>query len=149
MSAIDDFKKSLKEVLDEMAINSGHREFNNCSSVQKGKLFLQYFLDKYFQLEYPDVDQEILEACIIDGSNDLGIDFIYDDEATILIIQSKYGKNQVSREVMADLKNVPYRIRDLEYIKASANSKLSERIKEIKNNFLFRRGIGDGGEFSS
>lgn len=133
MSIIEEYKRVLKDNLDNYARDSGMKEFNNCSTVFKGKIFLQYYLDNFFSYENPDIGEDILSACIIDGSNDLGIDFLYDDENRIIIIQSKYGKNQITREVLTDFKDIPSRLRSQKYIEEKGNEYLKSLIREIKN----------------
>ena len=41
----------------------------------------------------PDDDEE-LDACLVDGSGDCGVDFISRDGNTVLIVQAKYSSTK-------------------------------------------------------
>lgn len=97
-------------------------------------LILQYF---YFNGEPIQESWYDISACITDGTNDGGIDFVYfdDDNAKIIIGQNKYSKNIHQQDIFSELKKADNTINNFEkYVTSSYNS----RLKEVLQNCLDR-----------
>lgn len=131
MTNVELFRKDMKEKLESYASQLGLKSFNDSSTRAKGDVFLRYFVSEFLMNEFPDLDEDLLESAIIDGSNDLGMDFLFDDDSSIVIIQAKYGKGQVTREVLSGFSLIPSRVRDIEYIKRKGNAYLKEIVAGV------------------
>lgn len=76
--------------------------FDSLHDVRRSKLMARFFAERVLFPRNPTLlpfGDEDLEACIVDGKGDQGIDFISREDGVVLIIQAKFsgGKKQTKR----------------------------------------------------
>jgi hypothetical protein len=68
-------------------------EIDKLSTVKQSKIMTRFYVDRVRRAFNPSlvpIDMDDLEACVIDGADDCGVDFIYRSDGAVLIIQSKF-----------------------------------------------------------
>jgi len=104
-------------------------DVNNVDNKAKGKAFLLFYLNKIFK-DYYRIDDDSIQAGIIDNACDKGIDFIAIDDNKVYVVQTKFNYKKVNE--IEDFLNIPQNIKT-NFYKDSANAELREFISEIKN----------------
>lgn len=68
--------------------------FSDLNSFQRSRQMVKFFVSEILEKLYPGIvpdDEGELESCIVDGSGDGGVDFLYrTDEGQVLVLQAKY-----------------------------------------------------------
>jgi hypothetical protein len=68
--------------------------FDNLKDAQRSKLMARYFAEKVLGPRNPALlpfAEEDLDACVVDGKGDCGVDFISRENGVVLIVQAKYS----------------------------------------------------------
>ena len=126
----DQFRQIYTEKMQAYVNDWGYQELSHTDPVTLGKAFLKFYLYEIL-IAFFDLDDEEIEAGIVDGKNDLGIDFITIIENQVFIIQSKYGNSYKGEEDLTRLISLPTNLRVKEYIER-AKPELKEIISEVK-----------------
>jgi len=77
-------------------------EIEKLDSVQRSKTMTRFYVDKVRRVFNPSlipIDMDDLDACVIDGADDCGVDFLYRSDGAVLIIQSKFRGFSVSEKL--------------------------------------------------
>ena len=134
----------LEYVRDELGEN-----FDELSSSEHSKAMTRFYVRKIVQPVNPGLipdDDEELNACLVDGSGDCGVDFISRDGNTVLIVQAKYSSTKKGRRSSEHgndfeaFRNVPNYLRNLGH-GSRASGALLEAIQDIdweNDEFLLR-----------
>lgn len=128
----DRFKEFVKE-------NLG-REIGDVSDKQKSLALVQFYVTEIHNRTRPSISEDDFDDAYVDAANDLGVDFIYRDDHTVLILQAKYasqGKQTDIRDVL-HFQSVLERLRSPEFRK---NDKLNSAAADIdweNDNFVMR-----------
>ena len=127
----NNFKKILKDKMEERLSGVGYRDISSADPTSRGKAFLEFYLYEIFA-PMNDIEEDDIEECIVDGPNDLGIDFIHIHigDKKVLILQSKYGPQSINDANLQLLKNLPTNLNNPEYVK-NANKELRSIIQDI------------------
>ena len=134
----------LEYVRDEL-----EKDFDALSSPERSKVMTRFYVRKIVQPVNPGLipdDDEELDACLVDGSGDCGVDFISRDGNTVLIVQAKYSSTKKGRRSSEDgndfeaFRSVPTYLRNLRR-GSRASEALLEAIQDIdweNDEFLLR-----------
>lgn len=126
----DHFKSIYTERMQSFLEEMGFNNMNHADPVSLGKAFLKFYLYDIFSAFY-DIDEDEIASNIVDGKNDLDIDFAYIIDSQIFIVQSKYGNSYKGEEDLSRFVLLPKNLKIKEYID-KANPELKEILEEIK-----------------
>ena len=116
------------------------KPFDNLTSSERSKGLTRYYLINVYGPLHEEIDDDEIEQGFVDGSNDLGVDFVYRDGEMVFLVQSKYRtkNSRESRENVEAFKNLVYRLWE-----AKKNKKLvpNKRLKEFLADINFERDI--------
>jgi hypothetical protein len=75
---------------------------DNLNDVERSKSMARFYAEKVIRAINPGLiptTEEELNACVVDGSDDCGIDFLSRESDTVLILRAKYsGHNKTSKK---------------------------------------------------
>lgn len=128
---VKNFEKALRENLEKYAKYAGFSSFDKADPRTKGLTLLRFYLYEIF-INFNDTTEDEIENNITDRPNDIGIDFCYIDDDQVTIIQSKYGKSPITKEVLEHFISLPNIVYREEYIEKKAHSQINSIIKEIR-----------------
>lgn len=82
---VDHFREYVEKKLGE--------SFDGLNDILRSKYMSRYFAEKVLAPRNPIIPtvEEDVQACIVDGSNDQGVDFICREDGIVLIIQAKFS----------------------------------------------------------
>ena len=98
-------KSQFRTQLLEYVSHELEKDFDALSSSERSKMMTRFYVRKIVQPLNPGLipdDDEELEACLVDGSGDCGVDFISRDDNTVLIVQAKYSSTKKGRRSSED-----------------------------------------------
>lgn len=124
------FKEILTDKMNVRLNEIGFKDISKADNVSRGKVFLEFYLYDIFS-QIVDIDDDEIENGIVDGSNDLGIDFVYIRDKKVLIIQSKYGSSSLNDSNLLLLRDLPSNLNNTKY-KKRANKELKSILNEIE-----------------
>ncbi len=114
-------------------------DFNTLNPCQQSKEMARFFAEKVVQPVNPGLVpsvEEDLEAAVIDGTDDCGVDFLWHESGSVLVIQAKYsGQKKASKRPIEDPDHFGYFCSVLERLYAGS--------KLYKMNNRLREGIAD------
>jgi AIPR protein len=116
-----------------------HNSFDTLNAKQQSLQLATFFINEIFNSNFYQISEDDLRDGRVDGSNDLGCDFIYVDQGNVLIIQAKYRKSK-TKEKINDIEEFRSIIDRLRNDKLKANKFLQSKREEIdweKDNFNF------------
>jgi hypothetical protein len=125
------FRNALKEFVEATLDTS----IDKLSTVQQSKIMTRFYIEEVVRRLVPGIvpeDQEDYEACMIDGGNDCGVDFLVRRDGRVFIVQAKYHAKKYTEEAdpfshFADvLKRLVPSAKDYK-----RNEKLSDAIEDI------------------
>lgn len=90
-------------------------DYAKASDEQQEKVFCTRALAAFALQRFADVDQVQAASCVVDGSNDNGIDAIYLDQANskVILVQSKWDSNGTATIGLGDSRNFVAGFKDL------------------------------------
>lgn len=77
-------------------------EIEKLDAAQRSKAMTRFYVDRVRRVFNPSlipIDMDDLDACVIDGANDCGVDFLYRSYGAVLIIQSKFRGFSISEKL--------------------------------------------------
>ena len=98
-------KSQFRTQLLEYVSHELEKDFDALSPPERSKMMTRFYVRKIVQPLNPGLipdDDEELEACLVDGSGDCGVDFISRDGNTVLIVQAKYSSTKKGRRSSED-----------------------------------------------
>jgi hypothetical protein len=126
------------------------RNFDAVNEVQRSKYMAMFYADRVVRSLNPALiptTEEELEACVVDGSEDCGIDFLAREGNTVLVIQAKFsGHKKTGKKGTEDPERFDYFCSVLTRLyggpkKYKMNQKVREARAEIdwdRDSFLLR-----------
>jgi hypothetical protein len=122
----DQAREKFKEYVEEKL----KQNLSNLSQVQQSLALTQFYIEKIHNFTKTEISEDDIEAGLVDGSGDLGVDFINRDDGRVLIIQSKYHSTKKTErpETISYFKNIIARLMDKNL---KGNSKINEKLSEI------------------
>src|SRR5579872_3732020 len=87
-------KQRFRELFRDYVKNELQTPFDNLNDKQRSIWMSRFYADTVIRSLNPGLipeTEEDLDACIIDGSDDCGVDFLAREGNTVLIIQAKYS----------------------------------------------------------
>jgi hypothetical protein len=124
----DEFKKFVSEIKEV--------DIDRLTPIKQSKAMAEFYLQKIQKVITPALvptDEDDFENCVIDGSDDCGVDFLYRSDGIVLLIQAKYrgfGKNEKPDDV-THFCEVLKRLHPATGAKYPKNAKLKEAIADI------------------
>jgi hypothetical protein len=88
-----DQKPTFRNAFRESVEGEHHTTMDKLSGLQQSKLMTRFYIEEVVRRLIPGMvpdDEEDFEACMIDGTNDCGVDFLVRREGRVFIVQSKY-----------------------------------------------------------
>ena len=81
-------------------------KFDSLNEVQRSKYMARFYAEKVIRCVNPGLiptTEEELAACVVDGSDDCGVDFLSREGGTVLILQAKFsGHKKTGRKRLED-----------------------------------------------
>jgi hypothetical protein len=129
-------KTKFRDQLKEFVRKDLKVEIGNLPTIRQSKAMTRFYVEEIRKIFSPGLipdDPDDLDTCVIDGSDDCGIDFLARADGTVLIIQSKFRGSGVheSLEEFASFGEVLRRIHPEVGRKYKKNQKLVEAISDI------------------
>jgi hypothetical protein len=90
-------KAWFQDYLREWAEATFKESFDSLQDIQRSKLMARFFAEKVLGPRNPALlpfAEEDLEACVVDGKGDCGVDFISRETGVVLIVQAKYSRGK-------------------------------------------------------
>jgi len=127
-----DTKPAVRQAHRDYAQKTLGKEFGQLNDKQRSYALLKFYIEEIHNRLRNYISDEDLDEGFIDNSGDLGADFIYRSDGAVIIIQSKYAKENST----IDLKDVLHFQSVLKRIDSPAfrkhsNSKPRELVSEI------------------
>jgi hypothetical protein len=86
--------------------------FDSVNDVQRSKYMAMFYAEKVIRCLNPALiptTEEELAACVVDGSEDCGVDFLSREGNTVLILQAKFsGHKKTGKKGMEDPERFDY-----------------------------------------
>jgi hypothetical protein len=99
-------KLLFREQLRDYVARERHLDFDAMNPCQQSKEMSRFFAEKIIQPLNPGLVptvEEDMNAAVIDGSDDCGVDFLWQEAGTVLLIQAKYsGRKKMSKRPIED-----------------------------------------------
>jgi hypothetical protein len=86
----DTRKTHARETFKEWAEAETGRPFGQLSDPQRSRELTRFYICKVHNPTHTEIAEDDLDAGMIDGAGDLGVDFIHRDDGRVLILQTKY-----------------------------------------------------------
>src|ERR1035441_4198676 len=90
-------KAWFQDYLREWAEATFKESFDSLQDIQRSKLMARFFAEKVLGPRNPALlpfAEEDLDACVVDGKGDCGVDFISRENGAVLIIQGKRSEER-------------------------------------------------------
>jgi hypothetical protein len=131
--SLDFISKDIENKIEYYLKEKGIQSIKEANKKQLGKAFLEYYVKDIAKFLYQFDDDLIDDGLACDYKGDLNVDFVYKNEDTYFILQSKYkGKgNKITRDEIAGFAKVHSRITDTEFFNKHAN----EQLKDLLSDF--------------
>jgi len=140
-------KTKFRDQLKEFVRTSLNAEIGNLPPIRQSKAMTRFYVEQIRKTFSPGLipsDPDDLETCVIDGSDDCGIDFLARADGTVLIIQSKFRGFGIHENLdeFASFSEVLRRIHPSVGRTFKKNQKLVEAISDIDwDNDFFELGL--------
>ncbi|MEN6602543.1 MAG: AIPR family protein [Bryobacteraceae bacterium] len=109
--------------------------FNELTDVQRSKLMARFFAEKVLGPRNPTLlpfADEDLDACVVDGKDDCGVDFISREGEVILIIQAKFsGGKKLTKRPHEEAADFEYFRSVLSRLKNFRTLQMSQPLREL------------------
>lgn len=141
-------KEHFREHFRDYVKNQLQTPFDNLNEKQRSVWMARFYADVVIRSLNPGLvpeSDEDLDACLIDGSDDCGVDFLAREENTVLILQAKYsGGKKTGKKAAEKSETFDYFCGVLSRLHAGPSQlKMSQKLKEAiadidwdKDNFL-------------
>ena len=136
-------KTKFRDQLKEFVKKNLDAEIGNLPTIRQSKTMTRFYVEQIRKTFSPGLipsDPDDLETCVIDGSDDCGIDFLARADGTVLIIQSKFRGSGVHENLdeFASFSEVLQRIHPDVGRNFKKNQKLEAAISDIdwENDFF-------------
>jgi hypothetical protein len=132
-TTLKDVSKLIDERMTEVLNELGIKSIKDANTKQRGKAFLEFYTYEIAKYIHKFDDDLIEEGLSCDYSGDLNIDFIYRNDDTYYIYQSKYkgGGNKLTRDEISGFSKIQSRINDKEYFDNNANDSVKELLRDV------------------
>ncbi len=128
--AVDTMKLKAREELQRIYLNNTGEYFNKLSSKQQSLEATRFFIKEILNQQRTGISDEDIDDGTVDGADDLGCDFIWRDDAHVIIIQSKY-RIPSATELPSDITHFLSILKRLTNPKLKPNSRLKPILSEI------------------
>lgn len=115
-------------------------DINKLNEIQRSEGLTRFYINEIYNVIHTPISEDDVDTGIVDGKNDLGIDFFYRDDKTVLIIQTKY----TSWHKSIDAEDITYFQKIFERMSndnLNVNSKLQDAMRDIdikRDKFLLK-----------
>ena len=126
-----DARKRLRERLSDFTKSEFNSNFEALKADQKSDALLHFYIKEIHNKFRTEIGTEQIEFGMVDGKDDLSVDFIHKDDSLVTIIQAKYrgaSKENEDHDKIQDFKNVINRLIENKF---EPNKKLKEVLTEI------------------
>lgn len=139
MQKNSDINKIIKDRMKHYLQEIGIRSLQDANTRQLGKSFTEFYVKDILSFLYQFDEDLIDEGLKADGSNDLNIDFVYQDDDNFTIIQSKYqsGQRSLGRDDISGFLKIHSRILDKDFFSNNA----SAVVKNLLDEFTSRSNV--------
>lgn len=133
---MEDTKKPLfRDYFRDWCEQTLKHSFDQLSDVQRSKLMSRYFAEQVLRPRNPSLlpfADEDIEACVVDGKNDCGVDFISRDAGLVLIVQAKYsGGKKATKRPREEPPDFEYFRTALARLRGYRNLQMAEPLREV------------------
>ncbi len=97
--------RQLRENFNSFITDHFDKALGALTNQQKTEGLIRFYIEKIHNRRHELIDNEAIEKGLVDGSSDLGADFIHKDGNHVLILQSKFHGGTHSRAVSNDILN--------------------------------------------
>ena len=124
-------KDRMKHYLQEIGIHS----LQKANTRQLGKSFTEFYTKDILYFLYQFDEDLIDEGLKADGSNDLNIDFVYQNDDNFTIMQSKYksGQQSLNRDDISGFLKIHSRILDKDFFSNNASAVVQNLLNEFSS----------------
>jgi len=100
-------KVEVRKLIHGYASDLYEKDFSKLTGDQRSRALLKWYIEEILNREAFYISSEDIESGYVDAANDYCVDFIYKDDSNVVIIQSKYHKEDSGsgRPEIADFKN--------------------------------------------
>lgn len=127
---IDNKKIKARDRIRDFAKSEFNSEFDAMKDAERSVVLLKFYISEIHNKTRTEIDEDQFDLGLVDGKDDLGIDFIHKDDGLVTIIQAKYrgaSKAEDSASII-DFKNVINRLIEGKF---QSNKKLREYLNFI------------------
>ena len=118
--------KQLREIYNSFIKEHFEKDISALPGQQKTEGLIRFYIDKIHNPRHQLIDNEAIDDGLVDGSSDLGADFIHKDGNHVLILQSKFHGKSSSGADLNDILNFQDCLNRLSDPKWKGNRKLQE-----------------------
>ena len=118
--------KRLREIYNDFTREYFSKDPGTLSSYQKTEGLIRFYIEKIHNPRHELIDNDAIEEGLIDGSGDLGADFIHRDGNRVLILQSKFHGRSRSGASLDNIRNFQDCLNRLSNPEWRGNRKLQE-----------------------
>jgi hypothetical protein len=96
-----DQKPTFRNALKDFVEATSDTPIDKLSTVQQSKIMTRFYIEELVRRLVPGIvpeDQEDYEACMIDGANDCGVDFLVRRDGRVFVVQAKYHARKYTEE---------------------------------------------------
>jgi len=126
-----DVKKKLRERIKDFSKSEFNSDFDSLKHDQRSDVLLKFYIKEIHNKFKTEITSDEIEIGLVDGKNDLSIDFIHKDDNVVTIIQAKYRGTTIANEEdknIIDFKQVINRLIENEFV---PNKKLKEMLSDV------------------
>ena len=126
-----DVKKKLRERIKDFSKSEFNSDFDSLKHDQRSDVLLKFYIKEIHNKFKTEITADEIEIGLVDGKNDLSIDFIHKDDNVVTIIQAKYRGTTIANEEdknIIDFKQVINRLIENEFV---PNKKLKEMLSDV------------------
>ena len=123
-------KTAFRERFKEFAENNTGKQFGQTSPTTLGFELLKFYVQQIHNRTDKYISDDDFDYAVVDGSNDLGVDLLFRDDNTVIILQAKFfgsGKGASFKDIQ-HFQTLFRRLRDPNFTK---NSRLADKVAEI------------------
>jgi len=126
-------KTKFREQLREYSEARLGTSFDSLTDVQRSKEMTRFYVDRVLRIIDPGMvpdDEYDLDAALVDGKDDYGVDYVFRNQNRVLLIQSKYHKHGFvePQESFSHFCDVLLRLH-------SRKAKMNSKLREATNDF--------------
>lgn len=138
--SLDSVRREIDLGVDKYLEEKGIYGKDRANTIQLGKAFLEFYIKDIATFLYK-FDSDLVETGLdCDGKGDMNVDFIYKQENTYFIFQSKYKgqRNAITHDEIAGFAKIHSRILDTDYFKKHANSNVQDLLRDFGSKSVVR-----------